>query len=64
VTRGELTEGVDLEQVLRTARAAMERRNCELTPAEERLWRRLYVQTRVERENAILRLRERDSFAK
>jgi len=25
------------------------------------LWRRLYVQTRVERENAILRFRERDS---
>jgi len=64
VTRGELTEGVDLEQALRTARAAMERRNCELTAEEERLWRRLYVQTRPERESAILRSRERNSFAK
>jgi len=64
VVRGDLTEGMDLDRALRTARAAMERRNCELTAAEERLWRRLYVQTRVERENAILRLRERDSLAK
>ncbi len=61
VAHGELTEMSDVEQSLRTARAAMERRNCELTPAQERLWRRLFVQTRVERENAILRLRERDS---
>jgi UDP-N-acetylglucosamine diphosphorylase / glucose-1-phosphate thymidylyltransferase / UDP-N-acetylgalactosamine diphosphorylase / glucosamine-1-phosphate N-acetyltransferase / galactosamine-1-phosphate N-acetyltransferase len=64
VVRGDLTDGIDLEQALRTARAAMERRNCELTAAEERLWRRLYVQTRVERENAILRFRERDSAAR
>jgi UDP-N-acetylglucosamine diphosphorylase/glucosamine-1-phosphate N-acetyltransferase len=64
VVHGELTEGIDLEQALRTARVAMERRNCELTAAEERLWRRLYVQTRVERENAILRFRERNTFAK
>jgi UDP-N-acetylglucosamine diphosphorylase/glucosamine-1-phosphate N-acetyltransferase len=64
VMRGDLTEVVDLDQALRTARAAMERRNCELTAAQERLWRRLYVQTRVERENAILRFRERDSLAK
>jgi UDP-N-acetylglucosamine diphosphorylase/glucosamine-1-phosphate N-acetyltransferase len=61
VVRGELTEGMDLERTLRTARAAMERRNCELTPAQGRLWRRLFVQTRVERENAILRWRERES---
>jgi UDP-N-acetylglucosamine diphosphorylase/glucosamine-1-phosphate N-acetyltransferase len=64
VVHGDLTEGMDLDQVLQTARATMERRNCELTAAEERLWRRLYVQTRVERENAIIRLRERDSLAK
>ncbi len=64
VMHGQLTEGIDLDQALRTARAAMERRNCELTAAEERLWRRLYVQTRVERENAILRFRERDSLPK
>jgi UDP-N-acetylglucosamine diphosphorylase/glucosamine-1-phosphate N-acetyltransferase len=61
VAHGELTEGMDLDQALRTARAAMERRNCELTAEQERLWRRLYVQTRAERENAILRFRERDS---
>jgi UDP-N-acetylglucosamine diphosphorylase / glucose-1-phosphate thymidylyltransferase / UDP-N-acetylgalactosamine diphosphorylase / glucosamine-1-phosphate N-acetyltransferase / galactosamine-1-phosphate N-acetyltransferase len=64
VAQGELREGLDLEQTLRTARAAMERRNCDMTAAQERLWRRLYVQTRVERENAILRSRDRDSLPK
>jgi UDP-N-acetylglucosamine diphosphorylase / glucose-1-phosphate thymidylyltransferase / UDP-N-acetylgalactosamine diphosphorylase / glucosamine-1-phosphate N-acetyltransferase / galactosamine-1-phosphate N-acetyltransferase len=57
---GELAEGVDLERALRTARIAMGRRNCELTLAQERLWRRLYLQTRTERENAILRFRDHD----
>jgi UDP-N-acetylglucosamine diphosphorylase/glucosamine-1-phosphate N-acetyltransferase len=61
VVEGQLNEASDLEAALRTARAMMERRNCELTSAQERLWRRLYVQTRVERENAINRFRERDS---
>jgi UDP-N-acetylglucosamine diphosphorylase/glucosamine-1-phosphate N-acetyltransferase len=60
VVRGELTDDVDLDHALRTARAMMDRRNCELTAAQERLWRRLSVQTRVERENAILRFRERE----
>jgi len=60
VQHGELTDGIDVEHALRTARVAMSRRNCELTAAEERLWRRLFVQTRVERENAILRFRDRD----
>ncbi len=55
-----LADGIDLERALRTAQVAMGRRNCELTPALERLWRRLYVQTRAERENAILRFRDRD----
>jgi UDP-N-acetylglucosamine diphosphorylase / glucose-1-phosphate thymidylyltransferase / UDP-N-acetylgalactosamine diphosphorylase / glucosamine-1-phosphate N-acetyltransferase / galactosamine-1-phosphate N-acetyltransferase len=59
-SRGELAEGVDLERALRTARIAMGRRNCELTLAQERLWRRLYLQTRAERENAILRFRDHD----
>jgi UDP-N-acetylglucosamine diphosphorylase / glucose-1-phosphate thymidylyltransferase / UDP-N-acetylgalactosamine diphosphorylase / glucosamine-1-phosphate N-acetyltransferase / galactosamine-1-phosphate N-acetyltransferase len=59
-TRGGLADGIDLERALRTARIAMGRRNCELTPAQERLWRRVYVQTRAERENAILRFRDRD----
>jgi UDP-N-acetylglucosamine diphosphorylase / glucose-1-phosphate thymidylyltransferase / UDP-N-acetylgalactosamine diphosphorylase / glucosamine-1-phosphate N-acetyltransferase / galactosamine-1-phosphate N-acetyltransferase len=58
--RGELADGIDLEKALRTARVAMGRRNCELTPSLERLWRRLYVQTRAERESAILRFRDRD----
>jgi UDP-N-acetylglucosamine diphosphorylase / glucose-1-phosphate thymidylyltransferase / UDP-N-acetylgalactosamine diphosphorylase / glucosamine-1-phosphate N-acetyltransferase / galactosamine-1-phosphate N-acetyltransferase len=57
---GELTDDIDLERALRTARIAMGRRNCELTAAQERLWRRLYVQTRGEREDAITRLRERE----
>jgi UDP-N-acetylglucosamine diphosphorylase/glucosamine-1-phosphate N-acetyltransferase len=60
VAHGALTDGIDLERTLRAARIAMGRRNCELTPAQERLWRRLYVQTRPERENAILRFRDRD----
>jgi hypothetical protein len=57
---GGLADGIDLERALRTARIAMARRDCELTAAQERLWRRLYVQTREERENAILRFRNRD----
>jgi UDP-N-acetylglucosamine diphosphorylase / glucose-1-phosphate thymidylyltransferase / UDP-N-acetylgalactosamine diphosphorylase / glucosamine-1-phosphate N-acetyltransferase / galactosamine-1-phosphate N-acetyltransferase len=60
VQHGELTDGIDLEAALQTAAIVMGRRGCELTAAEERLWRRLSVQTRVERENAILRYRERD----
>jgi hypothetical protein len=59
-SHGELSEGVDIERALRTARIAMGRRNCELTLAQERLWRRLYLQTRAERENAILRFRDHD----
>jgi UDP-N-acetylglucosamine diphosphorylase/glucosamine-1-phosphate N-acetyltransferase len=59
-SHGELAEGIDLEGALRTARIAMGRRNCELTLAQERLWRRLYLQTRAERENAILRFRDHD----
>jgi UDP-N-acetylglucosamine diphosphorylase / glucose-1-phosphate thymidylyltransferase / UDP-N-acetylgalactosamine diphosphorylase / glucosamine-1-phosphate N-acetyltransferase / galactosamine-1-phosphate N-acetyltransferase len=57
---GELADGIDLDRALRTARIAMGRRNCELTIAQERLWRRLYLQTRAERENAILRFRDHD----
>lgn len=57
---GGLADGIDLERALRTARIAMARRNCELTAAQERLWRRLFVQTREERETAILRFRNRD----
>ncbi len=60
---GGLADGIDLERALRTARIAMARRNCEFTPAQERLWRRLFVQTRAERENAILRFRDAISAA-
>lgn len=60
---GELADSIDAERALRTARIVMGRRNCELTPAAERLWRRIYVETRAERENAILRLRNRDCRA-
>jgi UDP-N-acetylglucosamine diphosphorylase/glucosamine-1-phosphate N-acetyltransferase len=59
VANGDLSDGVDPEQAIRTARIAMGRRNCELSSAEERMWRRLYVTTRTERENAIHRHRER-----
>jgi UDP-N-acetylglucosamine diphosphorylase / glucose-1-phosphate thymidylyltransferase / UDP-N-acetylgalactosamine diphosphorylase / glucosamine-1-phosphate N-acetyltransferase / galactosamine-1-phosphate N-acetyltransferase len=58
---GELSDWMDVEQSLRTARVVMSRRNCEMTPAQERLWRRLYVRTRVERDNAIMRLRKKGS---
>jgi UDP-N-acetylglucosamine diphosphorylase/glucosamine-1-phosphate N-acetyltransferase len=52
---GELIDGLPVEQGLATARHAMERRNCELTDAQERLLRTLHVQTQTERDRAIER---------
>jgi bifunctional N-acetylglucosamine-1-phosphate-uridyltransferase/glucosamine-1-phosphate-acetyltransferase GlmU-like protein len=58
VRNGELTDRINLDHVLHTAYTAMKRRNCDLTEAQERLWRHLYLQTCDERENAIVRCRE------
>lgn len=55
IWHGELTEGLPLESLLETARAAMERRNQDFTPAQERLYRILHTRTKVEREKAIYR---------
>ncbi len=60
VLHGDLTDGADIEQSLRSARLMMGRRNVELSGAAERMWRRLFVLTRAERENAIRRFRDRD----
>lgn len=58
---GELCETPDLEQLIETARVVMERRNHELTPAAERLYRTLFHETQPERDAAIERLREKQS---
>ncbi len=59
VWHGELSAEGDLEVGIRTARAALERRNQELTPAHERLIRHLHAVTRTEREAAVARVREK-----
>ena len=50
---GALAEGLSLDRNLTAARAAMSRRNCELTAGQERLYRFLHQMTRSEREQAI-----------
>jgi UDP-N-acetylglucosamine diphosphorylase/glucosamine-1-phosphate N-acetyltransferase len=57
VWHGQIDDRLDLESGLATASVAMSRRNCELTPAHERLLRRLYLQTEQERFDAIARLK-------
>lgn len=59
VWHGQIDDQLDLNSALETARRAMERRNCELTPAQERLLRHLHCQTQDERQLAIDRLRTR-----
>jgi UDP-N-acetylglucosamine diphosphorylase/glucosamine-1-phosphate N-acetyltransferase len=56
---GEFSERFDIEQSLRDARIAMNRRNCELTTSQERLLRRISELTRSERENAFFRFHEK-----
>ncbi|MCH7689159.1 MAG: hypothetical protein IH899_21210 [Planctomycetes bacterium] len=56
---GELSEETDIEKNLQVARIVMNRRNCELTASQERLLRRLYEETRSERENAVFRFHEK-----
>lgn len=52
-------DGFDLNSGLQTARAAMNRRNVELTVAARRLLRQLYDQTQPERDAAIARFQEK-----
>lgn len=54
---GELSDAWPLERSLEAARVVMERRNRELTPAQERLLRSIYDQTAGERAQAISRFR-------
>lgn len=58
---GELTEGINLERTLQAARVALNRRNCELTNAQERLIRTLFDTTASERKQAVLRFREKQA---
>lgn len=53
IWHGELIEGLPLERGLETARMAMERRNVELTEAQERLLQAVQADTQVERDRAI-----------
>jgi UDP-N-acetylglucosamine diphosphorylase/glucosamine-1-phosphate N-acetyltransferase len=61
VWHGELADAMPIERSLAAARAAMNRRNCELTGAQERLLRHLYETTQPERDEAIVLFRERRS---
>lgn len=58
---GELGETPNLEQLIETARMVMERRNHELTPALENLYRFLFTDTQPERDAAIERLRAKEA---
>jgi UDP-N-acetylglucosamine diphosphorylase/glucosamine-1-phosphate N-acetyltransferase len=61
VWHGELADALPVERSLAAARAAMNRRNCELTHSQERLLRQLYDTTQAERDEAIALFRERRS---
>jgi len=51
--RGKMSKGFGLKAMLRTAKVMMSRRGVELTEAEEKLYQRLYEETRGERERLI-----------
>jgi hypothetical protein len=59
VWNGELSDRWDLERSLDTARAAMARRNRDLTDAQERLLRHLCDETEAERRAAVERARSK-----
>ncbi len=59
IWHGQLDDQIDLETGIRTARAVMERRNLEFTPAQERLLRHVFKATQAERETALHRHREK-----
>jgi UDP-N-acetylglucosamine diphosphorylase / glucose-1-phosphate thymidylyltransferase / UDP-N-acetylgalactosamine diphosphorylase / glucosamine-1-phosphate N-acetyltransferase / galactosamine-1-phosphate N-acetyltransferase len=55
VWHGQLDDRLDLSATLSACRAAMHRRNCEFTSAQERLYHWLFDQTAKERQSAIKR---------
>jgi UDP-N-acetylglucosamine diphosphorylase/glucosamine-1-phosphate N-acetyltransferase len=57
IWHGHLIDGYPLERGLETARHAMERRNVELTEAQENLLRKIHTDTQFERDRAIERFR-------
>jgi UDP-N-acetylglucosamine diphosphorylase/glucosamine-1-phosphate N-acetyltransferase len=59
VWHGELAEAITFERSVAAARIAMERRDCRLTDAQERLLRQVWVDTQTERDEAIARFRDR-----
>lgn len=63
IWHGDLIEGLPLDRGLATARAALERRNMELTDAQEQLIRRVHSQTLNERSRAIDRFAEKAAVA-
>lgn len=60
IWHGHLDDNSQLTQCVQTARTAMERRNVELTSAQERLLRYLYEATTGERVSALERVRQRE----
>jgi len=61
IWHGDLVEGLPIEKGLETARYAMERRNCELTDAQQRLLRTIHGETQLERDRAIERFLARSA---
>ena len=55
IWHGELIDGLPLDRGLKTARQAMERRNFELTEAQEHLLRTVHAETELERDRAFSR---------
>lgn len=61
IWHGDIVESPDLNKLFETARVVMDRRNCELTVAQERLLRNLFDETRHERLEAIHRHRTKNA---
>lgn len=55
IWHGDLMEGMPLERTIDTARYVMDRRNIELTEAQERLLHTVYAESQTERDQAIER---------
>ena len=51
--RGKMSKGLGLKPMLETAKIVMSRRKVQMTEAEEKLFRRLYEETKEERERLI-----------
>ncbi|MBI5756981.1 MAG: hypothetical protein HZA46_00520 [Planctomycetales bacterium] len=59
VWHGQLAPGLPLDRLLSAARAAMDRRNCALTAAGERLLWHVHQITRQERDDAVARFEQK-----